>query len=128
MRTTTALRTLAAALLTSGILAVTSAGTTATAAPPTLARGHGGGAGAFGGFGFWTPGVVVAPGWLDVRQLPTPVSPVVNRLLPGFQDSVQCVVLGPSFNGNPYWYWLSGVRAWAPAGFVYTYGLRVPYC
>ncbi|MGW2820067.1 SH3 domain-containing protein [Streptomyces sp. NPDC001443] len=126
MRTTTALRTLAAALLTSGVLAVTAAGTTATAAPPTLARGHGGGGGAF--VGPWTLGVVAAPGLLDVRQLPTSFSPVVNRLPPGFQDRVQCVALGPGFNGNPYWYWLSGVRAWAPAGFVFTYGARVPYC
>jgi hypothetical protein len=41
MRTAPALRTLAAALLTSGALAVGTAGTTAAAAPPTSAQGRG---------------------------------------------------------------------------------------
>ncbi|MEU2288886.1 hypothetical protein ABZ614_44605 [Streptomyces sp. NPDC013178] len=43
MRTTPALRTLAAVLLTGGTLAVAAAGTTAAAAPPTSAEGRGSG-------------------------------------------------------------------------------------
>ncbi|MGR3871303.1 SH3 domain-containing protein [Streptomyces graminifolii] len=124
MRTTPALRTLAAALLTGGTLAVAAAGTTASAAPTTYAEGHGGGGG--GGSPIW--GTIVSRTDLNVRESPTTHSPVVDSLSPGSQDRVQCVVRGQSVNGNPDWYWLVGAQAWASAAFVDTGGHGVPSC
>ncbi|MFF5306055.1 SH3 domain-containing protein [Streptomyces sp. NPDC013161] len=124
MRTTPALRTLAAALLTGGTLAVAAAGTTAAAAPTTYAEGHGGGGG--GGSPIW--GTIVSRTELNVRESPTTHSPVVAALSPGSQDRVQCVVRGQSVNGNPDWYWLVGAQAWASAAFVDTGGQGVPSC
>ncbi|MBK3576738.1 SH3 domain-containing protein [Streptomyces sp. MBT65] len=124
MRTTPALRTLAAALLTGGTLAVAAAGTTAAAAPSapsTYAEGHGG-----GGSPIW--GTIVSRTDLNVRQSPTTRSPVVDSLSPGSQDRVQCVVRGQTVNGNPDWYWLVGAQAWASAAFVDTGGRSVPSC
>ncbi|WP_043675720.1 hypothetical protein [Streptomyces xylophagus] len=124
MRTTPALRTLAAALLTGGTLAVAAAGTTAMAAPTTYAEGHGGGGG--GGSPIW--GTIVSRTDLNVRQSPTTHSPAVDTLSPGSQDRVQCVVRGQSVNGNPDWYWLVGAQGWASAAFVDTGGQWVPSC
>jgi hypothetical protein len=124
MRTTPALRTLAAALLTGGTLAVAAAGTTAAAAPPTYAEGHGGGGG--GGSPIW--GTIVSRTDLNVRQSPTTRSPAVDTLSPGSQDRVQCVVRGQSVNGNSDWYWLVGAQGWASAAFVDTGGQWVPSC
>jgi hypothetical protein len=124
MRTTPALRTLAAALLTGGTLAVAAAGTTAAAAPTTYAEGHGGGGG--GGSPIW--GTIVSRTDLNVRQSPTTRSPAVGSLSPGSQDRVQCAVRGQSVNGNPDWYWLVGAQAWASAAFVDTGGQWVPSC
>ncbi|WP_432157487.1 SH3 domain-containing protein [Streptomyces sp. bgisy153] len=131
MRTTPALRILAAALLTGGTFAVAAAGTPASAAPPTYAEGLGG-----GGLGGQTAdhgkrpvgGTVVSRTPLNVRQAPTTHSPVVDRLAPGSQDRVQCMVRGQSVNGNPYWYWLVHTRAWASAEFIDTHGTWVPAC
>ncbi|MFF5185221.1 SH3 domain-containing protein [Streptomyces sp. NPDC000345] len=115
MRTTPALRTLAAALLTGGTLAVTTAGT-AAAAPPTSGDDHP------------IRGTVVSRTDLNVRQQPTTHSAVVASLAPGSHDQVQCRVVGQSVNGNPYWYWLLGAQGWANAAFVDTRGAHVPAC
>jgi hypothetical protein len=124
MRTTPALRTLAAALLTGGTLAVAAAGTTAAAAaPPTYADGHGGGG---SGGPIW--GTIVSGVDLNVRAAPTTHSPVVARLSPWSQDRVDCKVQGQRVNGNPYWYWLEGAQGWASATFVDTGGRSVPNC
>jgi hypothetical protein len=112
MRTTPALRTLAAALLTGGTLAVAAAGTTASA------DGSGG--------PIW--GTVVSHTALNVRAAPTTHSPVVDQLSPWSQDRVECMVRGQSVNGNPYWYWLTGAQGWASAAFVDTGGRWVPNC
>ena len=122
MRTTPALRTLAAALLAGGALAVTTAGTSAAAASPTYAEGQ--------GHGHSRPvlGTVVSRTDLQLRQAPTTHSPVAGTLAPGSQDRVKCMVRGQSVNGNPNWYWLVGARAWASAAFVDTGGARVPAC
>ncbi|WP_406007835.1 SH3 domain-containing protein [Streptomyces sp. NBC_00637] len=118
MRTTLALRTLAAALLTGGTLAGTALGTTAAAAPPT-SGGDGNGS---------IRGTVVSRSELSVRQEPTTRSSVVATLAPGSHDRVQCVVKGQSVDGNPDWYWLFGAQGWASAAFVDTGGVRVPDC
>jgi hypothetical protein len=125
MRTTPALRTLAAALLVGGTLAVSAAGTTA-AASPTYAEGHGHGHGH--GHSGSTPGIVVSRTDLSLRQAPTTHSPVAGTLAPGSHVHVKCMVRGQSVNGNPNWYWLTGARAWASAAFVDTGGARVPAC
>ncbi|MFI2431416.1 SH3 domain-containing protein [Streptomyces sp. NPDC018693] len=131
MRTTPALRTLAAALLTGGTLAVMATGTSAVAAPPTYAEGqggagHGGHGGGHGKGSIW--GTVVSRTDLNVRKAPTTHSPVVDKLSPGSQHRVQCMVRGQSVNGNPAWYWLVDAKAWASAAFVDTHGARVPTC
>ena len=124
MRTIPALRTLAAALLTGGTLAVAAVGTSAAAAtPPTYADGHGGGG---SGGPIW--GTIVSGTALNVRAAPTTHSAVVDRLSPGSQDRVQCMVMGQSVNGNPYWYWLVGAQGWVSAAFVDTGGAWVPTC
>ncbi|GAQ59454.1 SH3 domain-containing protein [Streptomyces acidiscabies] len=133
MRSTPVLRTLAAALLTGGTLAVAAAGTHAATAPsttpattsPAFAEGRGGGHGGGGG-PIW--GTVVSGTELNVRSSPTTNSGVVTALSPGSQDRVQCMVQGQSVNGNPYWYWLVGAQGWASAAFVNTGGAWVPTC
>jgi|GEM_PF-3114290 len=126
MRTTPALRTLAAALLTGGTLVAAAAGTTAAAATPTTAPayadGHGGGSGS----PIW--GTIVSRTALNVRAGPTVNSAVVDQLSPGSQDRVQCKVRGQSIDGNPYWYWLVGAQGWVSAEFVDTGGQWVPTC
>ncbi|MFF3938517.1 SH3 domain-containing protein [Streptomyces phaeofaciens] len=122
MRTTPALRTLAAALLTGGTLAVTALGTTAAVASPTYTEGHGS-----GGDGP-VRGTVVSRTDLGLRQAPTTHAPLAGQLPPGSHDRVLCMVKGQSVNGNPYWYWLVGAEAWASAAFVDTGGARVPAC
>lgn len=122
MRTTLALRTLTAALLTGGTFAATAAGTTAAAAPPaqpSYAEGRGSGG------PIW--GTIVSRTDLNVRAAPTTHSAVVDRLTPGTVDRVECKVRGQSVNGNPYWYWLTGTEAWASAAFVDT-DRKVPNC
>lgn len=117
MRTTPALRTLTAALFAGGTLVAAAAGTSAAAQPS-----HPGGSGG----PIW--GTVVSRTALNVRARPTVDSPVVDRLSPGSQDRVQCMVRGQSVDRNPYWYWLVGARGWASAEFVDTGGRRVPTC
>ncbi|MES5819327.1 SH3 domain-containing protein [Streptomyces sp. RG80] len=127
MRTTPALRTLAAVLLTGGTLVAASLGTSAAAAaPPTYADGNGGGHGGGSGGPIW--GTIVSGTALNVRVAPTTHSPVVDRLSPWSQDRVDCVVRGQRVNGNPYWYWLVGAQGWASAAFVDTGGRGVPNC
>lgn len=124
MRTTPALRTLAAALLTGGTLAVATVGTPAAAAtPPTYADGHGGGG---SGGPIW--GTIVSGVDLNVRAAPTTQSPVVTQLSPWSEDRVDCKVRGQRVNGNPYWYWLEGAQGWASAAFVDTGRHSVPNC
>jgi hypothetical protein len=127
MRTTPALRTLTAALLVGGTLAVSAAGTVAAAAPPTYAAAKGDGHGGGGSHGpIW--GTVVSHTALNVRAAPTTHSPTVDQLSPGSQDRVKCKVIGQSVNGNPYWYWLEGAQGWASAAFVKTDRHHVPTC
>ncbi|MFD5078809.1 SH3 domain-containing protein [Streptomyces sp. NPDC058371] len=120
MRTTPALRTCAAALFTSGVLTVAMAGTSAAAAPshPTGRDGS--------GSPIW--GTIVSSGELNLRQMPTTNSAVVGSVSPGSQDRVECAVRGQNVFGNPYWYWLTGARAWASAAFVDTGSQGVPSC
>ncbi|MFI9170717.1 SH3 domain-containing protein [Streptomyces lincolnensis] len=120
MRSTPALRILAAALLTGTTLAVSALGGTAAAAPPTYAEGRG------GGHPIW--GTIVSGTALNVRAAPTTHSAVVDRLSPGSQDRVECMVRGQSVNGNPHWYWFVGARGWVSAAFVDTGGRWVPTC
>ena len=123
MRTTPALRTLAAALFTGGVLTVVAAGTSAAATAPTHTLTNGGG-------GSDSPiwGTIVSRGEMNVRQQPTTNSPVVDALSPGSQDRVQCVVRGQSVFGNSDWYWLVGAQGWASAAFVDTGRQWVPSC
>lgn len=125
MRTTPALRTLAAALCTGGVLTVVAAGTSAAAAPPTQTITGGG-----GHHGHHEPiwGTVVSRGELNLREQPTTNSAVVGSLPSGSQDRVRCAVLGQSVFGNPYWFWLVGAQAWASAAFVDTGDQGVPSC
>ncbi|WP_327696114.1 SH3 domain-containing protein [Streptomyces sp. NBC_00459] len=115
MRTTPALRTLTAALFTGGILAAVPVGTAMAAAPA-------------GSDGSGVRGTVVSVGELNLRQQPTTDSPVVGRLAPGSHGRVECSVVGQTVRGNPHWYWLPGVDAWASAVFVDTGGRPVPRC
>ncbi|MET7450564.1 SH3 domain-containing protein [Streptomyces sp. NPDC005574] len=123
MRTTVALRAVAAALLAGGGLVAAGAGTSASAATaPSYAEGNGdGGSGS-------VPGTVVSGTALHVRAEPTTRSATVDRLAPGSQDRVQCKVRGQRVEGNPYWYWLVGAQGWASAAFVDTGGTRVAPC
>ncbi|MDL5202727.1 SH3 domain-containing protein [Streptomyces sp. ALI-76-A] len=124
MRTTPALRTLAAALFTGGTLVAATAGTAAVATtPPGYADGHDGGG---SGGPIWC--TVVSGTALKVRSAPTTHADVVDRLPPGTHDRVECKVRGQSVNGDPYWYWLAGAQGWAGAAFVGTGGHRVPNC
>ncbi|MCX5266311.1 SH3 domain-containing protein [Streptomyces sp. NBC_00199] len=117
MRTTVALRTLAAALLAGGSLAVAASGATAAPAPPTS-----------GGGDDPVRGTVVSRTELNVRQEPTTHAPVVAALAPGSHDLVQCMVKGQSVDGNPDWYWLYGAQGWASAAFVDVGRAHVPAC
>jgi hypothetical protein len=124
MRTTVALRAVAAALLAGGGLVAAGAGTSASAATaPTYAEGNGD-----GGSDSPVLGTVVSGTALHVRAEPTTRSATVDRLAPGSQDRVQCKVRGQSVDGNPYWYWLVGAQGWASAAFVDTDGTRVAPC
>ncbi len=114
MRTTPALRNLTAALFTGGILAVPVG--TATAAVPGGTDGSG------------VRGTVVAAGDLNLRKQPTTDSPVVGQLSPGSHGRVECSVVGQTVRGDPHWYWLAGVDAWASAAFIDTGGRSVPGC
>ncbi|MFF4256247.1 SH3 domain-containing protein [Streptomyces sp. NPDC001663] len=120
MRTTPALRTLAALLLTGGAIAATAG--TGAAATPTFADGHG------GDHGSPVQGTVVSRTALNVRAGPTLNSPVVDQLAPGSQVRVECMVQGQSVGGNPNWYWLVDAQGWASAAFVDTAGRSVPNC
>ncbi|MEH0420278.1 SH3 domain-containing protein [Streptomyces sp. B21-083] len=117
MRTTPALRTLTAALFTGGILAVP-VGTAMAAAP----------AGSHGSHGSGVRGTVVSVGELNLRQQPTTHSRVVARLAPDSHGRVECKVVGQTVRGNPYWYWLPGVNAWASAVYIDTGHRSVPTC
>jgi hypothetical protein len=121
------MRTLTAALLAGGVLAVPAMGTMAAAAPPTNAGAGQSGGQVSGSHGpIW--GTVVSPTALNVRQAPTVHAPVVDKLAPGTQDRVKCKVIGQSVNANPYWYWLEGAQGWASAAFVETDRHHVPDC
>ncbi|MFI5677236.1 SH3 domain-containing protein [Streptomyces cellulosae] len=143
MRTTPALRTMAAILLTGGTFVAATAGTGAAAAAlpssptsptsatsATHAHGHGDGDGRGDGRHGRGPirGTVVSRTALNVRAAPTTHSAVVDRLPPGSRVHVTCVVRGQRVNGNPNWYRLAGARGWASAAFVDTGGRSVPTC
>jgi hypothetical protein len=121
MRRTPALRTLAAALFTGGILTAAAVGTPAAAAPSAHTNGGGG-----SNSPVW--GTVVSRGDLNLRLQPTWNSPVVGRLSPGAQDRVECAATGQRVFGNSDWYWLVGAHAWASAAFVDTGRQWVPSC
>ncbi|KAB1149429.1 SH3 domain-containing protein [Streptomyces luteolifulvus] len=124
MRTTPALRILAAALLTGGTFLTAAVGTTAAAAtPPAYADGHGS-----GGSGRPIPGIVVSGSALNVRAAPTTHSSAVDRLPPGTKIRIECMVRGQSVNGNPDWFWLPDFQGWVSAAFVDTGGHWVPTC
>ncbi|MBO7935805.1 MULTISPECIES: SH3 domain-containing protein [Streptomyces] len=124
MRTTPALRTLAAALLTGGTLAATALGTTAAeASPTTYTEGHGSSVN-----GASVRGTVVSSTNLSLRQAPTTHAPLAAQLAPGSHDRVRCMVKGQSVNGNPYWYWMIGAEGWASAAFVDVGRAHVPAC
>ncbi|NEA62782.1 SH3 domain-containing protein [Streptomyces sp. SID12488] len=118
MPTTPALRILTAALFTGGILAAVPVGTALAAMP----------AGSDGSDGSGVRGTVVSAGELNLRQQPTTHSPVVGSLSPGSHGRVECAVTGQTVRGNPHWYWLPGVNAWASAVFIDTGGRSVPSC
>ncbi|MGW1273229.1 SH3 domain-containing protein [Streptomyces sp. NPDC002491] len=122
MRTTVALRTLAAALLAGGSLAVAAGHATAAPAAPAAPVMSAGG----GGEGI--RGTVVSRTELNVRQEPTTHAPVAAALAPGSHDLVQCKVKGQSVNGDPDWYWLFGAQGWASAAFVDVGRAHVPDC
>ncbi|GHH56390.1 hypothetical protein FHS35_004124 [Streptomyces umbrinus] len=136
MGITPALRTLAIALVSGGVLTVAAAGTasagTASAGTATAGGTASGGlaAGSSGHGGSEDPvwGTVVSRGDLNVRAHPDTGSAVLGRLSPGSQDRVACVARGSHVFGNPHWYWLVGARAWASAAFVDIGGAGVPRC
>ncbi|WP_405907572.1 SH3 domain-containing protein [Streptomyces sp. NBC_00828] len=121
MRTTPALRTLAVALFTGGVITVAVAGTSAAAVPSAHTSGGGG-----SDSPIW--GTVVSRGDLNVRQQPNANSSLVDRLSPGSQDRVLCAVQGQSIFGITDWYWLVGAQGWASAAFVDTGRQWVPSC
>jgi len=107
------------ALFTGGILAASISLLpvgTATAATPAGADGSG------------VRGTVVSAGDLNLRKQPTTDSAVVGQLSPGSHGRVECAVVGQTVRGNPHWYWLAGVNAWASAAFIDTRGRSVPSC
>ncbi|NEC84669.1 SH3 domain-containing protein [Streptomyces sp. SID12501] len=124
MPTIPALRTLTAALFTSGILAAVPIGT-AMAAVPSSSDGSDG---SDRSDGSGVRGTVVSAGELNLREQPTTDSPVVGSLSPGSHGRVECAVTGQTVRGNPHWYWLPGVDAWASAVFIDTGGRSVPSC
>jgi hypothetical protein len=150
MRTTPALRALAAILLTGGTFVAATAGTGAAAAAlpksptlptsptsptsPTYADGHGHGHGHGHGDGDGRHGrgpirgTVVSRTALSVRSAPTTHSAVVDRLPPGSRVRVTCVVHGQHVNGDPHWYRLAGAHGWVSAAFVDTGGRSAPAC
>lgn len=116
------------ALFTGGILAASLSLLpvgTATAAMPAGSAGYDGYAG-YDGSGI--RGTVVSAGELNLRQQPTADSRVVGQLAPGSHGHVECSVTGQTVRGNPHWYWLAGVNAWASAAFIDTGGRSVPGC
>ncbi|MGX1271231.1 SH3 domain-containing protein [Streptomyces phaeoluteigriseus] len=119
MRTTPALRTPAAALLTACTLAAAALGTTASASATVDGTGSGDES---------VRGTVTSRTDLTLRQAPTTHAPSAGTLAPGSRDRVECRALGQSVNGDAHWYWLVGARAWASAAFVDTGGRRVPDC
>lgn len=131
MGITPALRTLAIALVSGGVLTVAATGT-ASAGTATAGGTTSGGstAGSSGSGGSEDPvwGTVVSRGDLNLRAHPDTGSAVLGRLSPGSQDRVACVARGTHVFGNPHWYWLVGARAWASAAFVDIGGAGVPRC
>ncbi|MDQ1027882.1 hypothetical protein QF035_005464 [Streptomyces umbrinus] len=126
MGITPALRTLAIALVSGGVLTVAAAGT--ATAGGTASPGPAAGDSGRGGSEDPVWGTVVSRGDLNVRAHPDTGSAVLGRLSPGSQDRVACVARGTHVFGNPHWYWLVGARAWASAAFVDIGGAGVPRC
>ncbi|MEU7578491.1 SH3 domain-containing protein [Streptomyces sp. NPDC041068] len=73
-------------------------------------------------------GTVVSGPDLNVRDQPNTSSAIVAKLPYGSQDRVECATWGTSVHGNPYWYWLGGVRGWVSAAYVDTGGRHVQSC
>lgn len=109
MRTTTALRAFAAAVLAGGALAV------ATAGPASANDGA-----------VW--GTVVSRTDLNLRDAPDIWASVVNTLPPGSEDRIDCATTGSTVNGNAWWYWFTDARGWGSAAYVDTGGRHVPNC
>ncbi|WP_055617914.1 hypothetical protein [Streptomyces phaeochromogenes] len=131
MGITPALRTLAIALVSGGVLTVAAAGTASAGTAPVVGTASAGlvaGSSDRGGSEDPVWGTVVSRGDLNVRAHPDTGSAVLGRLSPGSQDRVACVARGSHVFGNPHWYWLVGARAWASAAFVDIGGAGVPRC
>ncbi|MGW7385255.1 SH3 domain-containing protein [Streptomyces sp. NPDC054794] len=116
MRTTVALRTLAAALLTGGTLAV--------AVPAAVAGAHADVAAPVGP----VLAVVVSHDPAPVRAAPTGYSALVNRLWPGTHVSLACETEGQTVHGSRIWFQLSGDRGWVSAHYVDAGHRWVPAC
>ncbi|MDG4857410.1 SH3 domain-containing protein [Streptomyces sp. T-3] len=110
MRTRIPIRPLGAALLLTGALTLTATGT-------AEANNNGG--------PVW--GTVVSRGDMNLRADPDTRSRVVGYLPSGSQDRLECATYGAYVNGNPYWYWLGGARAWASGAFMQP-DRQVPMC
>ncbi|MFE0174733.1 SH3 domain-containing protein [Streptomyces sp. NPDC059002] len=101
-----------------GAAAVLTVGSAATATAAAVANNDGG--------VIW--GTVVSGPDLNIRDQPGTGGAIVAKLPYGSQDRVECATWGTTVNGNPYWYWLGGVRGWASAAYVDTGGRHVPGC
>ncbi|QYX78737.1 SH3 domain-containing protein [Streptomyces akebiae] len=115
---TSALRTLVAAGITGGVLAVSALGTTAAAHSGHADRDSDDS----------VRGTIVARGDLNLREQPTTHSRVVGFLAPGSHTAVDCEVRGQKVFGDPHWYWLGDARGWVSAVYVDTHGRSVPNC
>ncbi len=120
MRTSLALRTLAATFIAAAALTVpaavpaAAATTAAPAAAPQWENGP-----------VW--GTVVSGGSLNLRAEPGTWSSVVGRMSHGASDRIQCGVYGQNINGNSSWFWMSGERGWASGAYIST-SQGVPDC
>ncbi|MGW1025457.1 SH3 domain-containing protein [Streptomyces sp. NPDC002577] len=113
MRSSRAVRTLAAALFAGGALTFT-ATAPASADDPAVEQD--------------IQGTVVSPFNLNVRKDPGNAADVAAVLAPGTHDRVECRTTGPAVAGNSYWYWLEGAHGWANAVYMDTHGRSVPDC
>ena len=118
MRTTPVLRSVAAALLTGGVLTGPLAPGALAATGPTHIATSGGSSDSS------VRSAVVSGGDVNVRKHPTTKSPVVGRVSSRSHNPVLCSVLGERIGGDRTWYWLAGAGGWVSAAFADTGGQR----